>query len=107
MILNLVSNAVKYNRDGGRVDVTLSASDGRITIAVADTGIGMAPEEAARLFTDFARIRNDKTRHILGSGLGLSIVRKLTDLYHGQVSVASKPGEGSTFTVVLEPNAQP
>ena len=108
MILNnLVSNAVKYNRDGGRVDVTLSASDGRITISVADTGIGMTPEEAARLFTDFVRIRNEKTRHILGSGLGLSIVRKLADLYHGQVSVASQPGEGSTFTVVLEPGTQP
>ncbi len=108
MILNnLVSNAVKYNRDGGRVDVTLSTSDGRITISVADTGIGLTPEEAARLFTDFARVRNDKTRHILGSGLGLSIVRKLADLYHGQVSVASQPGAGSTFTVVLEPDAQP
>jgi two-component system sensor histidine kinase/response regulator len=106
MILNnLVSNAVKYNRDGGRVDVTLSASDGRVTISVADTGIGLTPEEAGRLFTDFGRVRNDKTRHILGSGLGLSIVRKLADLYHGRVSVASQPGAGSTFTVELETGA--
>jgi hypothetical protein len=103
MILNnLVSNAVKYNRDGGRVDVTLSVSQGRVTISVTDTGIGLTPEEAARLFTDFGRVRNEQTRHILGSGLGLSIVRKLADLYHGRVSVASRPGQGSTFTVELE-----
>jgi signal transduction histidine kinase len=103
MILNnLISNAVKYNRDGGRVEVTLSASGGRTTISVADTGIGLTAEESARLFTNFARIRNDRTRHILGSGLGLSIVLKLAELYNGRVSVTSKPGEGSTFTVELE-----
>ena len=98
---NLVSNAVKYNVDGGCVDVRLSAHERFVTIEVADTGIGMAPEEAARLFEEFVRIKNEKTRHILGSGLGLSIVRKLVLLYGGETRVSSVPGEGSTFTIAL------
>ena len=69
---NLVSNAVKYNRDGGRVTVAIGGDAETLTIAVSDTGIGMTPEEAGRLFNDFVRIKNAKTRNILGSGLGLS-----------------------------------
>jgi signal transduction histidine kinase len=103
MILNnLITNAVKYNRDGGRVDVALRRDDGAVVIAVTDTGIGMTGEEAERLFDDFVRIKNEKTRHILGSGLGLAIVRKLAALYDGQAWVTSQPDVGSTFTVVLK-----
>jgi signal transduction histidine kinase len=100
---NLVSNAVKYNRDGGRVDVTLEpAVDGYgWRIRVADTGIGMKPEDAARLFQEFVRIKNDQTRNIAGTGLGLSIVRKLAQLYGGEATVESTHGVGSTFTVTL------
>ena len=102
MILsNLISNAIKYNRPGGRVDVTLSQADGRTSIAVADSGIGMNADETGRLFGEFVRIRNEKTSNILGSGLGLSIVRKLALLYGGEVRVESQPDVGSTFTVVL------
>jgi len=100
---NLISNAVKYNRDGGRVDVTLGVEAGKVTIIVADTGIGMTNEEAERLFNDFVRIRNEKTHHIAGSGLGLSIVKKLALLYDGEVQVHSEPDVGSRFTVVLNP----
>jgi len=106
MLNNLVSNAVKYNRDGGRVTVRLrsegEAGTGGVIIDVADTGIGMSEQEAAKLFKDFTRIKNEKTKNILGSGLGLSIVKKLATLYGGDVSVCSRPGEGSTFTVVLK-----
>jgi signal transduction histidine kinase len=103
MILsNLISNAVKYNRDGGRVDVTLERHDDRVRIVVADTGIGMTREEADKLFGEFVRIRNAKTSGILGSGLGLSIVRKLAQLYDGETTVESQPDVGSTFTVVLK-----
>jgi len=102
---NLVSNAVKYNRDGGRVDVTVSGGPEAVTIAVADTGIGMTAEDAGRLFQEFVRIKNEKTRDILGSGLGLSIVKKLAVLYGGDVTLRSEPGVGSTFTVVLKPAA--
>ena len=70
-------------------------------IRVADTGIGMTPDECARLFQEFVRIKNDQTRRIPGTGLGLSIVRKLAQLYGGDATVTSRPGEGSTFTVTL------
>lgn len=98
---NLVSNAVKYNRDGGRVDVRLTGDEDRIVIAVADTGIGLSQGEAERLFRDFVRIKNEKTRQITGSGLGLSIVRKIAQLYGGTARVESQPDVGSTFTVEL------
>jgi two-component system, sensor histidine kinase and response regulator len=102
MILNnLISNAIKYNREGGRVDVRLKREADRLTIAVADTGIGLTPEEAGRLFGEFVRIRNEKTQNILGSGLGLSIVEKLASLYGGDATVTSQSGVGSTFTVEL------
>lgn len=98
---NLVSNAVKYNRDGGRVGLRVREAEGEIRIAVEDSGIGMTPEECQRLFSDFSRIKNDKTRHILGSGLGLSTLKKIVTLYDGDISVESRPDVGSTFSVVL------
>ena len=102
MILsNLLSNAIKYNRPGGRVDLTLARDEQNVAITVADTGIGMAPEETARLFGEFVRIRNSQTANIVGSGLGLSIVKKLATLYGGEVTVESQPEVGSTFRVVL------
>jgi len=105
---NLVSNAVKYNRDGGRVDVTIEPVEGGLVrIAVADTGIGLTREDASRLFQEFVRIRNDQTRAIAGTGLGLSIVRKLAQLYQGDATVESEPGVGSTFTVTLNTTAPP
>jgi signal transduction histidine kinase len=102
---NLVSNAVKYNRDNGRVDVALKRDGQTITISVADTGFGMSQEEAGRLFNEFVRLKSEKTRHILGSGLGLSIVKKLAVLYDGGATVESQPDVGSTFTVTLSASA--
>jgi signal transduction histidine kinase len=99
---NLISNAVKYNRDGGRVGIQAGQSEDEIRIQVEDTGIGMTQEETQRLFSDFSRIKNEKTRHILGSGLGLSTLKKLITLYGGEVAVKSKPDVGSTFTVTLQ-----
>lgn len=102
MILNnLLTNAVKYNRDRGRVTVRLAGRDGRVRIEVADTGIGMNPEETGRLFGEFVRIKNEKTRQIPGSGLGLSVVRKLAHLNGGEVAVESAPDVGTTFTVEI------
>ena len=98
---NLVSNAVKYNMDGGRVDIFLDKSGDELRIRVKDTGIGMTEEEQASLFQEFTRIKNAKTRNILGSGLGLTILKKIAALYEGQVSVESRPDQGSTFTVTL------
>ena len=98
---NLISNAVKYNRDGGDVTVRLSRKGDAATIAVTDTGIGLTPEEAGKLFNEFQRIKNEQTVKILGSGLGLSTVRKIANMYDGEARVKSEPGVGSTFTVTL------
>jgi two-component system, sensor histidine kinase and response regulator len=98
---NLISNAVKYNRDQGRVGVSIGISGEEVRIQVEDSGIGMAQEEIQRLFSDFSRIKNDKTRHILGSGLGLSTLKKIVTLYDGDITVKSKPDIGSTFTATV------
>ena len=98
---NLISNAIKYNKDGGSVDTTLVLGDGTLEIGVVDTGIGMTSVETDRIFDDFVRIKNDKTKNITGSGLGLSIVRKLIDNYSGKIEVSSIPDSGSTFIVRL------
>lgn len=103
---NLISNAIKYNKDNGRVDVTLTAENGQVMIKVADTGIGMKQEDAEKLFEDFVRIKNEQTRHILGSGLGLSTVKKIAALYDGTASVESEEGKGTTFTVTLAQETQ-
>lgn len=101
LLNNLISNAVKYNRDGGVVGVAVRADEQTVTLTIADTGIGMTAEEQGRLFEDFVRIRNEKTHNILGSGLGLSTARKLARMYTGDITVQSTPGVGSTFTVTL------
>ena len=98
---NLVSNAVKYNREHGSVAVAIARANDQVTIEVADTGIGLTPEESAKLFNEFVRIKNEDTYKILGSGLGLSTVRKLAQMYGGDVRVTSEKGVGSTFTVTL------
>ncbi|MCL5734538.1 MAG: ATP-binding protein [Actinobacteria bacterium] len=98
---NLISNAVKYNKDGGEVTVSVAHVGAGARITVADTGVGLKPEESARLFNEFVRIKNDDTLKIMGSGLGLSTVRKIAHLYGGEATVMSKEGAGSTFTVTL------
>ncbi|HOA13106.1 MAG TPA: ATP-binding protein [Myxococcota bacterium] len=102
IINNFVSNAVKYNRDQGHVDVTVGRTpDGMMRIQVRDTGIGMKPEDVKRLFGEFVRIKNEKTKRIEGSGLGLSIVKKLVDLYQGRIEVHSEWEVGTQFTVFI------
>ncbi|MFN2313610.1 MAG: hybrid sensor histidine kinase/response regulator [Bacteroidales bacterium] len=98
---NLVSNAVKYNNTGGTVTITIDCDDSEFTLSVADTGIGINASEKEMLFEEFSRIKNDKTRNISGSGLGLSIVRKVVELYHGVINVESIPDRGSVFTVTI------
>ncbi len=98
---NLISNAVKYNRTGGKVITTVNCTESEFFISVEDTGIGMSPEEREKIFEAFSRIRNDKTSNISGSGLGLSIVKKVVELYHGVVNVESVPDKGSVFSVIM------
>lgn len=98
---NLLSNAVKYNKFGGKAEITIDSSDTEAIIIFSDTGIGIKPDDMDNLFTEFVRIKSEKTRNITGSGLGLSIVRKVIELYKGTIKVESIPEIGSSFTVHL------
>jgi two-component system sensor histidine kinase VicK len=97
----LIENAIKYTPDGGRVVVSAEAADGRVRIAVTDTGIGIAQHKQERVFEKFYRADPEQTRGIGGTGLGLYIARELTERMNGRISVHSKHGNGSTFTVDL------
>ncbi|MEA3460304.1 MAG: ATP-binding protein [Bacteroidota bacterium] len=101
MFNNLLSNAVKYNREGGQVEVRVLQKGRAVEILVKDTGIGMSEEEVSQLFKEFVRIKNSRTRGIDGSGLGLSIVSKIAELYGGHIHVESIPDKGSEFSVIL------
>lgn len=101
---NLVSNAIKYNNEGGAVNIVLRKTDSDIVMKVEDNGIGMTEEDQQKLFQDFVRIKNSKTKSITGSGLGLSIVKKMVELYKGSIELKSKPDEGSSFTVTIPLN---
>ena len=102
MFNNLISNSIKYNKDNGQVDITITQSEGLTNIAIADSGIGMKPEEKERLFGEFVRLKNEKTKNIEGSGLGLSILKKLVSLYDGEISVKSEFEVGTTFNITLK-----
>jgi signal transduction histidine kinase len=104
MFNNLLSNAVKYNREGGEVELCLRQKQQHLEILVKDTGIGMSEEEVSLLFKEFVRIKNSRTRGISGSGLGLSIVSKIAELYGGHIHVESVPEKGSEFSVILPLN---
>jgi signal transduction histidine kinase len=98
---NLVSNAVKYNKRGGKVDITIDSTESEAIVIVSDSGIGIDLGENENIFAEFVRIKNEKTRNITGSGLGLSIVKKVVELYNGTVKVDSTPDIGTTFTIRL------
>jgi two-component system, sensor histidine kinase and response regulator len=98
---NLLSNAVKYNRYGGKAEITIDSSDTEAILIFTDSGIGIQPDDIENLFTEFVRIKNEKTKNISGSGLGLSIVKKVVELYKGTIKVESTPDAGSKFTVRL------
>lgn len=101
---NLISNAVKYNKVGGKVDISIDSTEDEAIITFSDTGIGISEDDQRNLFTEFMRVKNDRTRKISGSGLGLSIVKKVTELYFGSIQLESKPDIGSVFTVRLPKN---
>jgi two-component system, OmpR family, sensor histidine kinase BaeS len=99
MVGNLVSNAVRHTPAGGTVTMRALAADDQIAVEVADTGTGISPADLPYLFERFWRADKSRTRHTGGSGLGLAIVRKLAEAHSGTVTVTSKEGDGSTFTL--------
>ncbi len=101
VLLNLLSNAVKFTPEGGRISLKASRTDGVVEIAVADTGIGIAPEDQATIFEEFRQVGSDETRKQEGTGLGLTLAKKFVELHGGRIWVESELGRGSTFTFTL------
>jgi signal transduction histidine kinase len=98
VMLNLLSNAVKFTPEGGRVEVRAVPTDGGVEISVADTGIGIAPEHQELIFEEFRQVGGDYAHKREGTGLGLTLARKLVELHGGRIWVKSQPSQGSTFT---------
>ena len=101
LLANVIGNGIKFSHDGGHVEVTATAANGRVEVEVVDHGIGMSPEDRARLFSDFFRSQDLEVLGRPGSGLGLNIVDRVLRRHHGHAEVTSTLGEGTTFRVVL------
>ena len=104
IVYNLCDNAIKYNVDGGRVDIAVASGTDGSSITVADTGIGIAPEHQGRVFERFYRVDKSHSKASGGTGLGLSIVKHAVQYHHGRIELESTPGTGTTIRVVF-PNA--
>jgi len=100
VLLNLLSNALKFTPEGGKVDVRAALSNGAIEISVADTGVGIAPEDQEAVFEEFRQV-GAASKKVEGTGLGLAISRKFIELHGGRIWVTSEMGKGSTFTFTL------
>ena len=99
LFTNIISNSVKYNKENGTINISTKLESNFISIKISDTGIGMKPEEKARLFSEFYRAKNENTRNIPGTGLGLSIVKRTVESYNGKIEVNSEYGKGTEFIV--------
>ncbi|MEA2844635.1 MAG: hypothetical protein QOJ69_2306, partial [Actinomycetota bacterium] len=101
VMINLLTNAIKFTPDGGRVSVCADQQGDTIVIQVVDTGMGIPPDEQERIFERFFRSPSARRLAVPGTGLGLSITRTIIEKHGGTISVASSPGEGTAFTVTL------
>jgi signal transduction histidine kinase len=99
ILFNLLSNAVKFTPSGGKVTLAARAADGQVVISVQDTGIGISAEDQEKIFEEFYQVGASRTQE--GTGLGLALTRRLVELHHGQLTVESEPGVGSTFTATM------
>jgi signal transduction histidine kinase len=106
VLLNLLSNALKFTPQGGRIDVRVKALADRIEVSVADTGVGIAPEDQDKVFEEFRQVGASAAR-VEGTGLGLAISRKFIELHGGRMWLESAPGKGSTFTFSLPVDGPP
>jgi signal transduction histidine kinase len=100
-LLNVIDNAIKYTPLGGTVRVSLSTKSSQTKIEISDTGVGISEEDLPFVFNRFFRVDKARSSDVVGSGLGLSIVRWIVDAHRGSVLVKSELGLGTTFTIVL------
>ena len=101
MLSNLVSNAIKYNKEGGTVAISLGYKDGVPFLSVTDSGMGIDSRHIDKLFDRFYRVDNSRCRQTGGTGLGLTIVQKIVRLHNATISIDSVVGKGSTFTITF------
>lgn len=101
VVMNIVSNAIKYTPDGGRIEISAWTMDDRVSISVSDNGVGIPEEDQPRLFDRFYRVDKARSREAGGSGLGLSIVKEIVQAHNGVIDIKSRQGEGTTMTVTL------
>jgi signal transduction histidine kinase len=101
VLVNLVENAIKYSPEGGRVELELAQTDGRVRFAVRDAGLGIPASEHERIFEKFFRLDPNLSRGVGGTGLGLYISREIVRRMGGRIRVESEPGRGSTFSFEL------
>jgi signal transduction histidine kinase len=99
---NLLTNAIKYNKPGGKVTLSADETDGQLIIHISDTGIGISDDDQEHIFEKFYRSENDDVRQKPGHGLGLALAKEIIELHGGKLSLQSTVGEGSTFTVILK-----
>jgi signal transduction histidine kinase len=102
MMQNLIENAIKYTTAPGNIFVRVYSENEKAVFEVEDTGIGIPLKEQKNIFNDFYRVGDEMTRSTKGSGLGLAIVKRAADAHHAAITLNSKPGKGSTFTVKLK-----
>ena len=101
MLTNLVSNAIKYTPDGGRIRMTAGLSGDRVWCSVRDNGVGIPKEDVGHVFERFYRVDKARSRESGGTGLGLSIAYEIVERHQGTITVESQKGRGTTFTVTL------
>jgi signal transduction histidine kinase len=103
VLLNLLSNALKFTPEGGQIEVRAKVRDGAVEISVRDTGVGIAPEDQEAVFEEFRQV-GTAAKKVEGTGLGLAISRKFIELHGGRIWVESQVGKGSTFAFTLPPS---
>jgi two-component system phosphate regulon sensor histidine kinase PhoR len=101
VIVNIISNAVKYNRPDGKVSITGSESEDYVTMKISDTGIGIPEKDLSHIFERFYRVDKARSRERGGTGLGLAIAHEIVERHHGSLTAESVENEGTEFTLVL------
>ena len=99
ILSNLITNSINYTPNGGRVSVSATVKNDYLSISVTDTGFGIPKDDLDRIFDRFYRVKNEKTRFITGTGLGLPIVKSIVDAHNGMIDVKSEPDKGTTFDI--------
>jgi signal transduction histidine kinase len=107
ILLNLLSNAIKFTPEGGRVKIQVEPIDDAVLISVADTGVGISPENHNLIFEEFRQVATKEQNKPEGTGLGLALTKKFVEMHGGRIWVQSEPAKGSTFAFTLPTSIRP